>query len=137
MLDLLHIDPAVAADDAVRVGDRGRRTAPVRADDLARPEAMDGGKPLAQAQADAMARYRKCRGGATDTVPGETIPCREGDPVCTLRDPHGVTGPVVLRYRPMQISAGQRARYRPPVGGQGRRTRAIRRPPPPSRGSEG
>lgn len=113
------IDAAVAAATAALAGDWGRMTATERgrflgaigrkvierADDLARLEAMDVGKPLAQARADALAlgRYMEFYGGAADKVMGETIPYLNGYTVYTLREPHGVTGHIVPWNYPMQI----------------------------------
>ena len=76
-----------------------------RVDDLARLEAMDVGKPLTQARADAVALARYCEfyGGAADKVMGETIPYLDGYTVYTLREPHGVTGHIVPWNYPMQI----------------------------------
>ena len=51
-----------------------------QADELARLEALDVGKPLKQARADAvaLARYLEFYGGAADKVMGETIPFANG-----------------------------------------------------------
>ena len=113
------IDAAVAAAEAARRGAWGRMTATERgriltrigqfvqgrAEDLARIEATDVGKPLAQARADAaaLARYMEFYGGAADKVMGETIPYLDGYTVYTLREPHGVTGHIVPWNYPMQI----------------------------------
>ncbi|UWQ45424.1 aldehyde dehydrogenase family protein [Leisingera aquaemixtae] len=72
---------------------------------LAAIEAMDVGKPLSQARADAVALARYCEfyGGAADKVMGETIPYLDGYTVYTLREPHGVTGHIVPWNYPMQI----------------------------------
>ncbi|MBY6066115.1 aldehyde dehydrogenase family protein [Leisingera aquaemixtae] len=72
---------------------------------LATTEAMDVGKPLTQARADAVALARYCEfyGGAADKVMGETIPYLDGYTVYTLREPHGVTGHIVPWNYPMQI----------------------------------
>lgn len=72
---------------------------------LAAIEAMDVGKPLTQARADAVALARYCEfyGGAADKVMGETIPYLDGYTVYTLREPHGVTGHIVPWNYPMQI----------------------------------
>ena len=74
-------------------------------DTLARMEAMDVGKPLAQARADAVAlsRYMEFYGGAADKLHGETIPYLDGYTVYTLREPHGVTGHIIPWNYPMQI----------------------------------
>ncbi len=114
-----HMDEAVAAAEAARAGAWGRMTATergriltrigqlvaARVDDLARIEAMDVGKPLTQARADAvaLARYMEFYGGAADKVMGETIPYLDGYTVYTLREPHGVTGHIVPWNYPMQI----------------------------------
>ncbi len=76
-----------------------------RRGDLATLEALDVGKPLKQAQADAvaLARYMEFYGGAADKVMGETIPFQDGYTVYTLREPHGVTGHIVPWNYPMQI----------------------------------
>ena len=113
------IDAAVAAARGALSGDWGRATAVERGriltrigqlvlqrvDDLASIEAMDVGKPLKQARADAvaLARYMEFYGGAADKVMGETIPYLEGYTVYTLREPHGVTGHIVPWNYPMQI----------------------------------
>lgn len=72
---------------------------------LANLEALDVGKPLKQARADAvaLARYMEFYGGAADKVHGETIPYQEGYTVYTLREAHGVTGHIVPWNYPMQI----------------------------------
>ncbi len=113
------IDRAVQAAHSALDGDWGRKTALERGriltrlgqlvlervDDLAALEAMDVGKPLTQARADAVALARYCEfyGGAADKVMGETIPYLEGYTVYTLREPHGVTGHIVPWNYPMQI----------------------------------
>ncbi|MCA0907940.1 aldehyde dehydrogenase family protein [Ruegeria marisrubri] len=113
------IDAAVQAARSALNGDWGRKTALERGriltrlgqlvlervDDLARLEAMDVGKPLTQARADAVALARYCEfyGGAADKVMGETIPYLDGYTVYTLREPHGVTGHIVPWNYPMQI----------------------------------
>ncbi|MEO0937447.1 MAG: aldehyde dehydrogenase family protein [Pseudomonadota bacterium] len=114
-----HIDAAVAAAHAARASDWGQMTAAERgriltnigravakqADALARLEALDVGKPLTQARADALAlaRYMEFYGGAADKITGETIPYQSGYTVYTLREPHGVTGHIVPWNYPMQI----------------------------------
>ena len=113
------IDAAVAAAEAARSGPWGRMSAAERGrilmrlgrmveervDDLARIEAIDVGKPLKQARADAVALARYCEfyGGAADKLLGETIPYLDGYTVYTLREPHGVTGHIVPWNYPMQI----------------------------------
>lgn len=113
------IDRAVEAAQAALSGDWGRATAAERGrvlakigqlvlqniDELARLEALDVGKPLTQARADAvaLARYMEFYGGAADKLHGETIPYLDGYTVYTLREPHGVTGHIVPWNYPMQI----------------------------------
>ncbi len=113
------IDAAVVAAQAALDGEWGRLTATERgralmrlsrrvlaaADDLARLEALDVGKPLKQARADALAlaRYLEFYAGAADKVMGETIPFATGFTALTLREPHGVTGHIVPWNYPMQI----------------------------------
>ncbi|MGR3379210.1 aldehyde dehydrogenase family protein [Salipiger abyssi] len=113
------VDYAVAAARAALEGDWGRMTALERgrlltrlsglvlghAEALAELEAMDVGKPLSQARADALALARYCEfyGGAADKVHGTTIPYLDGYTVYTLREPHGVTGHIVPWNYPMQI----------------------------------
>src|SRR5581483_8181035 len=60
-----------------------------RAEELARLEALDVGKPLRQAKADvaALARYLEFYGGAADKLHGETIPYQTGYTVLTLHEP--------------------------------------------------
>ncbi|MBT6506512.1 MAG: aldehyde dehydrogenase family protein [Marinovum sp.] len=72
---------------------------------LAELEALDVGKPLKQAHADAiaLARYMEFYGGAADKLHGETLPYQQGYTVYTLREPHGVTGHIVPWNYPMQI----------------------------------
>ena len=117
--DAADIDAAVQAARAALDGDWGRLTATERgrvlsrigvavaaqADELARLEALDVGKPLKQGRADALAlaRYLEFYGGACDKVHGETLPYQAGYTVLTLREPHGVTGHIVPWNYPMQI----------------------------------
>jgi aldehyde dehydrogenase (NAD+) len=75
------------------------------ADELARLEALDVGKPLCQGRADALAlaRYLEFYGGAADKVHGQTIPFVNGYTAMTWREPHGVTAHIVPWNYPMQI----------------------------------
>lgn len=72
---------------------------------LAEMEAIDVGKPLKQARADALAlaRYLEFYGGCADKFHGETIPYLNDYTVYTLREPHGVTGHIIPWNYPMQI----------------------------------
>ncbi len=113
------IDAAVAAAQAALTGAWGKLSAAERgrillkmsaltlerADELARLEALDVGKPVKQGRADAvaMARYLEFYGGAADKVHGETIPFANGYTALTIREPHGVTGHIVPWNYPMQI----------------------------------
>ena len=113
------IDRAVDAAEAARAGEwgnlanfeRGRLLAKIgalvfeNADELAKLEALDVGKPLKQARADAvaLARYMEFYAGAADKIHGATIPYLGGYTVYTLREPHGVTGHIIPWNYPMQI----------------------------------
>jgi aldehyde dehydrogenase (NAD+) len=113
------IDRAVVAAQGALAGDwgrlpnfeRGRILARIgtlvleNADELARLEALDVGKPLTQAMNDviALARYMEFYAGAADKIHGQTIPYLDGYTVYTLREPHGVTGHIVPWNYPMQI----------------------------------
>lgn len=113
------IDRAVTAAGAAHRGDWGRATAVERgrilsrigalvtenAEELARLEAQDVGKPLKQARADvmALARYMEFYAGAVDKLHGTTIPYLDGYTVYTLREAHGVTGHIIPWNYPMQI----------------------------------
>jgi len=113
------VDAAVAAARGAMEGTWGRATALARArilgrigalvlenvDALAELEALDVGKPLTQARADAvaLARYMEFYSGAADKLHGQTIPYLEGYTVYTLREAHGVTGHIIPWNYPMQI----------------------------------
>lgn len=75
------------------------------ADELARLEALDVGKPLRQGRADAvaLARYLEFYGGAADKVHGQSIPFANGYTAFSIRQPHGVTAHIVPWNYPMQI----------------------------------
>ena len=113
------IDQAVDAAQQSLTSEWGKLTAPERgrilyrigrlvsekADQLARLESLDVGKPLAQAKADALAlaRYMEFYAGSCDKIHGATIPYLDGYTVYTLREPHGVTGHIIPWNYPMQI----------------------------------
>ena len=117
--DASDVDAAVAAAQAALDGPWGALTATERgrvlmkmsagvlaqADELARLEALDVGKPLKQGRADAvaLARYLEFYGGAADKVMGQTIPFAAGYTAFSLREPHGVTAHIVPWNYPMQI----------------------------------
>jgi aldehyde dehydrogenase (NAD+) len=113
------VDAAVHAARAALNGPWGAMTAAERgrlltaigrdiadqAESLARLEALDVGKPLKQARADALAlaRYLEFYGGCADKFHGESIPYLNDYTVYTLREPHGVTGHIIPWNYPMQI----------------------------------
>ncbi len=75
------------------------------AEDLARLEARDTGKPMKQARNDmiAAARYFEYYGAAADKAHGETIPFLNGFLAFTERVPHGVCGIVIPWNYPAQM----------------------------------
>jgi aldehyde dehydrogenase (NAD+) len=75
------------------------------AEELARLELRDCGKPVKQARADAtaLARYFEFYAGACDKLHGETLPYQSGFSVMTWREAHGVTGHIIPWNYPMQI----------------------------------
>ena len=107
----------MTAAQAALAGDWGRLSAAERgrvlqrlsaavlaqADELARLEALDVGKPLKQGRADALAlaRYLEFYGGAADKVMGQTIPFAAGSTASTLRSRQGGTGHTVRCNYPM------------------------------------
>lgn len=96
---------ALPAAERGRILQRMSQLVAAQADTLARIEALDVGKPLREARADAlaMARYLEFYAGAADKLHGETIPYQRGYTVMTLREPHGVTGHIIPWNYPMQI----------------------------------
>ena len=78
-----------------------------QADQLARWESEDTGKPVSQARADAAvaARYFRFYAHAVDSYYGLTIPLRDDFHVYTRREPIGVTGHIVAWNYPMQLMA--------------------------------
>ncbi|ABS66605.1 aldehyde dehydrogenase [Xanthobacter versatilis] len=75
------------------------------AEELAKLEARDTGKPMKQARADiaAASRYFEFYGGAADKLHGETIPFLAGYFVPTERVPHGVTAHIIPWNYPAQM----------------------------------
>jgi acyl-CoA reductase-like NAD-dependent aldehyde dehydrogenase len=75
------------------------------ADELARTESLDTGKPLAQARADVevTAEYFEFYGGFADKFYGETMPLAGDSFALTFREPHGVTGHIIPWNYPLQI----------------------------------
>ncbi|MBM4434986.1 MAG: aldehyde dehydrogenase family protein [Chloroflexi bacterium] len=78
-----------------------------RAEELARLESRDNGKPLRQSRADVQvaARYFEFYAGVADKIMGETIPLGPGYVDFTLREPIGVSAQVVPWNYPIQISS--------------------------------
>ena len=117
--DAADVDAAVRAARAAFEGEWGALTATERgrllmrlgqeiagsAEELARIESLDNGKPLSQARADmvAAARYFEYYGGAADKVHGETVPFMAGYDVRVVREPHGVTGHIIPWNYPAQM----------------------------------
>ena len=117
--DAPDIDRAVEAARTALDGAWGRMSATERgrllsrlghaiadhAEELARLEARDTGKPLKQARADmvAAARYFEYYGGAADKVHGDTIPFLPGYFAITEHVAHGVVGHVIPWNYPAQM----------------------------------
>ncbi|MGJ5181186.1 aldehyde dehydrogenase family protein [Bradyrhizobium oligotrophicum] len=117
--DAPDIDLAVAAARRALDGPWGRLAAVERgrllsklgrlvedhAEELAKLEAADTGKPMKQAKADvvAVARYFEYYGGAADKVHGDTIPFLDGFFVTTVYEPLGVTGHIIPWNYPGQM----------------------------------
>jgi len=75
------------------------------AEELARLEARDTGKPLQQARTDITmaARYFEYYGGAADKLHGDTIPFLQGHFATTEYIPHGVTAHIIPWNYPAQM----------------------------------
>jgi len=115
----VDIDTAVRAAQQALTGAWGRMTATERgrvlsrlaqkiadnAENLAKLEARDTGKPLTTARNDmqVLARYFEFYGGAADKVHGQIIPFLDGYTVSVLREPHGVTGHIIPWNYPAQM----------------------------------
>lgn len=113
------IDRAVRAARAARNGAWGRLNATERGrilmkmaglisdrhEELARLEARDTGKPMAQARADitVAARYCEFYGSAADKVHGQHIPYLEDFHVVMVREPYGVTAHILPWNYPAQM----------------------------------
>ncbi|MBI5265553.1 MAG: aldehyde dehydrogenase family protein [Bradyrhizobium sp.] len=114
-----EIDAAVAAGHAAVKGAWGKTDAVSRgrllfkmaelirrdAENLAKMESEDVGKPITQARGDvaACARSFEYYGAAADKVHGETIPFQNGFTVMTFYEPHGVTAHIVPWNYPLQM----------------------------------
>lgn len=115
----VDVDSAVRAAQRALAGAWGKMTATERgrvlsklaqkvadnAEELARLEARDTGKPLTTARNDmqVLARYFEFYGGAADKVHGQIIPFLDGYAVSVLREPHGVTGHIIPWNYPAQM----------------------------------
>jgi aldehyde dehydrogenase (NAD+)/betaine-aldehyde dehydrogenase len=77
------------------------------AEELARLESEDTGKPISQARTDATvcARYFRFYGHAIDSYYGQTIPLAPDQLVYTRKEPFGVVGSIVAWNYPMQLLA--------------------------------
>jgi aldehyde dehydrogenase (NAD+) len=75
------------------------------ADELARLETLDTGKPLSQARADVdvAARYFDFYAGTLEAFYGETVPLGRDLFVYIEREPHGVTGHIIPWNYPAQM----------------------------------
>src|SRR5262249_22581826 len=78
-----------------------------RAEELARLESQDNGKPLRQSRTDVQvaARYFEFFGGIADKIVGQTIPLGPGFLDYTVREPIGVSAQIVPWNYPIQIGA--------------------------------
>jgi aldehyde dehydrogenase (NAD+) len=76
-----------------------------RAEELARLEARDTGKPMSQARTDIVvaARYCEYYAGAADKVHGATIPYLNDFHVVVMHEPHGVTAHILPWNYPAQM----------------------------------
>ena len=90
-----------------RIMNRIAQTLRDRAEDLARLESLDNGKPLRQARTDVQvaARYFEFFAGIADKIMGNTIPLGPGFLDYTVREPIGVSAQIVPWNYPIQIGA--------------------------------
>ena len=95
----------LSAAERGRILQRMAREIESRAEDLARLEARDTGKPMTQARADitALIRYFEFFGGAADKVHGQVIPYMNDYQVLVTREPFGVTGHILPWNYPAQM----------------------------------
>ena len=95
--------PEVRARLLTRLADLVERDA----EELARVESEDTGKPISQARTDATvtARYFRFYGHAIDSYYAQTIPLAPDQHVYTRKEPFGVVGSVVAWNYPMQLLA--------------------------------
>ncbi|HLG72125.1 MAG TPA: aldehyde dehydrogenase family protein [Chloroflexota bacterium] len=95
--------PAERARILWRVAELVRRDA----EELAKTESRDNGKPLRQARTDVevAARYFEFYAGVADKLMGNTIPIGPGFLDYTVKEPIGVSGHIVPWNYPIQIGA--------------------------------
>src|SRR4029450_7049427 len=90
-----------------RIMQRIAATLRERAEDLAKLESLDNGKPLRQARTDVQvaARYFEFFAGIADKIMGNTIPLGPGYLDYTVREPIGVSAQIIPWNYPIQIGA--------------------------------
>ncbi len=95
----------LSATERGRVLIRIGQAVAAHADELARLEARDTGKPLTTARndIDVLARYFEFYGTAADKVHGEVIPFLTGYQVALVREPLGVTAHIIPWNYPAQM----------------------------------
>jgi acyl-CoA reductase-like NAD-dependent aldehyde dehydrogenase len=95
--------PAVRQRTLLAVADKLDRAA----EDLARLESLDTGKPLREARVDVAVavRYFEYFAGASEHGGGDTIPLGSNAFAWTMRQPYGVVGHIVPWNYPLAISA--------------------------------
>ncbi|MFC6765247.1 aldehyde dehydrogenase family protein [Natrinema soli] len=77
------------------------------ADDLARIESLDQGKPISQARSDIddAVRYFEYYAGAADKLEGKSVPRGTETLDMTTREPYGVSGQIIPWNFPLSITA--------------------------------
>jgi len=95
----------MAATDRGRVLQKLGQAVLDHAEELAKLEARDTGKPMTTARNDinVLARYFEFYGGAADKVHGQVIPFLDGYSVTMLREPLGVTAHIIPWNYPAQM----------------------------------
>ncbi|ELY61033.1 aldehyde dehydrogenase family protein [Natronococcus jeotgali] len=78
-----------------------------RAEELARIESRDQGKPLSQARSDVddAIRYFEYYAGAADKLEGKSVPRGRANLDLTVRKPYGVSGQIIPWNFPLSITA--------------------------------
>lgn len=97
------LKPADRGRHLYRIAERIRE----HADELARLESIDQGKPVTQARADVEGtiRFFEYYAGATDKLEGRSIPVRSDRVNFTVREPYGVSGQIVPWNFPLNLLA--------------------------------